>query len=93
MRNRMVEKGLLKKGGAPSYFLEGLLHNVPKEQFGLSYAATIENTYSWLHSNAPANYMCANDVHPLIRDNTNTSWPVQSYIDWLDGMKKLWNNW
>lgn len=93
MRNRMVDQGLIQKGGAPSYFLEGLLHNVPREYFGISYAATIENTYSWINDNAPADYMCANGVHPLIRDNTHTSWSVQSYINWLNGVRQLWNAW
>jgi hypothetical protein len=32
-------------------------------------------------------------IHLLIRDNTATSWPVQGYIDWLTGMKRLWNSW
>jgi hypothetical protein len=93
MRNRMVEKGFIKAGAAPSYFLEGLLYNVPREHFGGSWVATVENTFAWIDGNAPADYICANGIHPLIRDNTATSWPVQGYIDWLTGMKRLWNSW
>jgi hypothetical protein len=93
MRNRMVEKGLIKANAAPSYFLEGLLYNVPGDRFGGSWVATVENTFAWIDGNAPADYMCANAIHPLIRDNLATSWPVQGYIDWLNGMKKLWNTW
>lgn len=93
LRNRMIEKGFLNEGVAPSYFIEGLLHNVAPGQFGGTYAATVENTFSWINDNAPADYLCANGIHPLIRDNTHTSWSVQGYIDWLDGMRKLWNSW
>jgi hypothetical protein len=93
MRNRMVEKGFIKAGVAPSYFLEGALYNVPRERFGGSWVPTIENTFAWIDGNAPEDYMCANGIHPLIRDNAATSWPVQGYIDWLNGMKRLWNSW
>jgi hypothetical protein len=65
--------------------------NVPSEQFGGSWVATVENTFAWIEGNAPADYMCVNGIHPLIRENTATSWPVQGYIDWLNGMKRLWN--
>ena len=54
---------------APSYFIEGLLLNVPQGKFGGTYAATVENTYTWISDNAPADYMCANGEHSLIRDN------------------------
>ena len=54
---------------------------------------TVENTFAWIDGNAPADYMCANGILPLISDNTATSWPVQNYIDWQSGMKKLWNSW
>jgi hypothetical protein len=93
MRNRLVEKGFINTGTAPSYFLEGLLYNVPREQFGSSWVGTVESTVAWIEGNAPADYTCANGIHPLIRENTATSWPAQGYIDWLNPMKKLWNTW
>src|SRR6202023_118662 len=34
MRNRSVQDGLIKPGTAPSYFIEGMLYNVPIEHFG-----------------------------------------------------------
>lgn len=34
MRNRMIQEGLVKEGTAPSYFIEGLLHNVPTDLEG-----------------------------------------------------------
>lgn len=93
LRNRMVERGHIRAGTAPSYFLEGLLSNVPAAQFGRNWVATVENTFDWIDGNLPAPYMCANGIHPLIRDNSPTSWAVQGYVDWLGGMKKLWHSW
>lgn len=37
MRGRLLDKGLIEQGGAPSYFLEGLLYNVPNTKFGSSF--------------------------------------------------------
>ena len=33
MRNRLIRDGKLKSGVAPSYFIEGMLYNVPADQF------------------------------------------------------------
>lgn len=93
MRNSMIETGLLKAGAAPSYFLEGLLYNVPANNFTGSWVDTVVNTFNWIHDNAPADYVCANGIHPLIRDTTPTSWASQGYIDWLNAMKSFWNSW
>lgn len=93
MRKRMVEEGYINVGAAPSYFLEGLLTNVPDDLFGGSLVATVENTFAWIDGNNPSAYMCANGIHPLIRDNSTTSWSSQGYIDWLNAMKLLWINW
>jgi hypothetical protein len=93
MRNRMVERGFIKAGAAPSYFLEGVLSSVTPDQFGKSWSATVQNAFAWIEGHKPGDYMCANGIHPLIRDNTPTSWSVQGYIDWLGGMKQLWNTW
>jgi hypothetical protein len=93
MRNRMVQDGLIRAGVAPSYFIEGLLRNIPNDKFGGSLVERIENTFAWIDGTLSADLMCANGIHHLVGDNTPTSWPVQGYIDWLNGMKRLWNGW
>jgi hypothetical protein len=93
MRNRMIEEGLIKEGVAPSYFIEGMLRNVPKEYYGGSYQKTVEACWGSINGADYASLDCANRQHPLIRDNVPTSWPVQGFIDWLEGTKKLWLRW
>lgn len=93
MRKQMVERGIIKAGTAPSYFLEGILSNVEPNHFGKDWSSTIENTYNWIATHEPSGYVCTNRIHPLIRDNTPTSWPLKLYADWLSGMKTLWNSW
>ena len=33
MRSKLIDDGLIEKGSAPSYYIEGLLYNVPNDQF------------------------------------------------------------
>ena len=39
----MIERGELAEGVAPSYYLEGMLYNVPADKFGTSYQDTFTN--------------------------------------------------
>ena len=38
----MIEKGVIKVGTAPSYFIEGMLSNVPAEHFNGNYQKSVE---------------------------------------------------
>jgi hypothetical protein len=93
MRNKMVEKGFIKEGAAPSYFIEGLLWNVPNDQFVASQQTTVENCYNWFNNCDQGELKCANGIHPLIRDVTNTSWPIQGYIDFAGATRRLCVEW
>jgi hypothetical protein len=94
MRNRLIRDGRIKSGVAPSYFIEGMLYNVPVSEFGVSYANTVDKCWGWLNSPPDAGaLMCANGIHPLLRDNTHTSWPIQGYLDFLAEIKNLWFQW
>lgn len=48
LRNKMIADGLIASGLAPSYFIEGLLYNVPIDRFGGSYSANFNDTLNWL---------------------------------------------
>jgi hypothetical protein len=93
MRNRLIRDGKIKNGSAPSYFIEGMLHNVPKDQFGGSYQNTVDKCWGWLNGADAGALMCANGIHPLVRDNTHTSWAIQGYIDFMAETQKLWLQW
>jgi hypothetical protein len=93
MRNRLIRDGKIKSGTAPSYFIEGMLHNVPVDQFGASYENTVDKCWGWLNGASAADLMCANGIHPLVRDNTHTSWPIQGYLDFMSETQKLWLQW
>ena len=75
MRKRMVAEGWLEDGVAPSYFLEGLLYNVPSTAFRNSFGETFVNAMRWIRAADRTQFVCANEQHYLIRD-TQITWPV-----------------
>lgn len=93
MRNRLIRDSKIKSGVAPSYFIEGMLHNVPADQFGVSYQNTVDKCWGWVNGANAADLMCANGVHPLVRDSTHTSWAIQGFIDFIGETQKLWLQW
>ena len=48
VRRAMVNDGLINKTIAPSYFLEGLLYNVPNDKFSSSFEDTIVSSIDWV---------------------------------------------
>ena len=91
LRNAMVDEGFLSDGIAPSYFLEGMLWNVPNQNFVASYQQTFENYLCWLeHCNA-RELSCANDLHWLIRDQSEVCWNMNDYLTFLDAARRYWN--
>jgi len=93
MRNRLVTDGVLNPGVAPSYFIEGMLWNVPNELFGASYSATVQACMAWLKKAERKDLACANDLYYLIRDDADVCWNDADFVAFFDGVVKLWNEW
>ncbi len=93
MRNCMIERGLIQSDVAPSYFLEGLLFNVPINKFGRTYTSTFVECFNWAMSADKSKLVCANELHWLVRDGSHTSWPPANYSKFLDATRQLWNQW
>ena len=93
MRSKLVEKKMLADGSAPSYFLEGMLYNVPKEKFGTSYADTFVAALTWLNQTDRTKLMCANGIHSLARDGALECWPCANCDGYIANVIKLWNDW
>src|SRR5258708_2439368 len=79
MRNRMIQRGELKEGIAPSYYLEGMLYNVPPEHFGKSYQDTFVNCFNWILIAKASDLVCASRMEWLVRDGSQTSWPIANF--------------
>lgn len=92
MRNYLVERNQLQDGIAPSYFIEGMLYNVPNDKFGSSWESTFIATYNFLVNADRSTFKCANSIHPLLGSSPVT-WPSVNCQAYLDALRLNWNNW
>jgi hypothetical protein len=83
MRNAMVGKSLIPDGLAPSYFLEGMLYNVPTAHFGTSYQKTIAECLNWLRACDRAKLVCANEQYFLLHPTSPVTWREEMFERFL----------
>lgn len=94
MRSRMVDDGLIKAGVAPSYYIEGLLYNVPNDKLTSSYQDCVVNTLNWYQQQAQkTDLVCANEQYYLLRDGLHTCWTQANCDAFIGAAVKLWNEW
>jgi hypothetical protein len=94
MRSRIIDDGLIKAGIAPSYFLEGLLYNVPTDRLTSSFEDCVVNTLNWYRQEASkTDLLCANEQYYLLRDGYHTCWPQANCDAFVEAAVKLWNEW
>jgi hypothetical protein len=94
IRGRLVDLGLLERNAAPSYYLEGLLYNVPANEFLASnYQAIITNVINWIYASDRSLFLCAHEQHVLFDGNSPVTWNEAQCSDFLNATIKLWNHW
>ena len=94
MRSRMVDGGWIESGVAPSYYVEGLLYNVPNEKLKSDYQNCVVNTLNWYRQEASkADLVCANEQYYLLRDGYHTCWTQKNCDAFVEAAVKLWNEW
>lgn len=92
MRTRMVADRLIADGVAPSYYIEGLLYNVPNDQFGRNYGNTFFNCINWLRGTDRAKLVCANRMYFLL-GGSRVQWTSAACDQFLTAAAYLWQNW
>jgi hypothetical protein len=94
MRSKLIDDGLITQGSAPSYYIEGLLYNVPNDQFVGDYQDIFLNILNWLYKTKDrSEFVCANEQYYLLRDNFHTCWACADGQKFIDAAIKLWNEW
>lgn len=93
IRNRMKAQGLINGEIAPSYYLEGLLYNVPDKHFGTSYGDTFVQCYNYLQGADKGNLVCANKLAWLLRAGRPTSWDPDDFSTFFHALADFWNRW
>jgi len=92
MRNRMRELDLIDSSIAPSYYIEGLLWNVPSHLFRHSYQRTFLECYTYLQNANKMQFVCANQNAWLIRKDEATSWDPDHFNAFFDALGDFWND-
>jgi hypothetical protein len=77
---------------APSYFLEGLMYNVPNYLFAGSYQDAIVAAFNWIVEQDRSKFVTANEQFYLLGDSAVT-WPAANCDAFLNAFIELYNNW
>ena len=88
-RNRLVEKGVLKREDAPSYFIECLLCNVPDDLFKPKLGASYTGILNWLTSARLKDFECQNGQTPLFGPGRE-QWSVKKATAFVRALQALW---
>lgn len=93
MRNKMIEEKLIVDDLAPSYFIEGMLYNVPNGYFTNKYSDAFVQCFSWLHNADRSKLVCAHELDPLFAVGSRTAWELDKCSQFLEALAGFWNNW
>jgi len=93
LREKLISERYISSDIAPSYFLEGLLYNVPDRKFRATYQDTFLNALMWLRDQQNWDTLvCANEQHNLFSGGSNTSWS-RNYCDkFIKAALKYWRS-
>ena len=92
IRNRLVDKGVLKKEDAPSYFIECLLYNVPDGLFKPEFAPTYTSIVGWLKTARLKDFECQNGQVQLF-GRGGEQWSEKKARAFVKAMQELWDKW
>ena len=93
LRGKLVEDEMIEAGVAPSYYIEGLLYNVPNEKFGKSYDDSFVNCINWILEADQSKFLCANRQYYLLREGSPVTWRDSQCTEFLTAACDLWKQW
>jgi hypothetical protein len=94
IRNKLIDDNKIPEGLAPSYFIEGLLYNVPDHRYGGNYTLNVADVLKWLlTASDKSNFLCANEQFYLFRGPAAVIWSPQKCDQFLIACATLWDNW
>ncbi len=91
MRNYLIEQRVISEDTAPSYFVEGLIYNVPNNCFGSSYQLTVQETLRWLINDAVfSQFRCQNE-RLLLFGSSPEQWSEPNAQRFVMSCVDFWN--
>lgn len=91
LRNKLIHEGRLADGVAPSYFLEGMLYNVPADRFGGTHTANFVDTLNWIIDADRAKFVCVNEQFYLLWENDPVCWTAGKCNVFLNAAVKYYD--
>ncbi len=92
MRSCSVKKGRLTKDEAPSYFLQGLVYNVPNSLFVSDRTIATLEALRWLVRADINSFVSQSEQHFLL-GSTSECWDPKNAKKTIDELCFLWDNW
>ena len=92
MRNRLIQDGSMTNAMAPSYFIEGMLYNVPPINLVSTYGGAFCNCINWLSNTDRSTLVCPNRQYWLL-GGSNIQWPRANCEAFIDALRNFWNSW
>jgi hypothetical protein len=90
LRNTMTDIDIFPFGDAPSYFIEGMLYNVPVDRFGGSEQTNFIDVLEWLEGADRSKFLCANKMFYLLRSSPVT-WSADKCTKFLVACRTYWD--
>lgn len=91
-RAHAVDKGLLAKEAAPSYFLQSMIYNVPNAAFVGNDSTAVFNVLAYLIQNDIRGFTTQSGHHPLF-GGSSVHWNHADALTTIGALAHLWNNW
>ena len=95
-RDRIIAYSPAYQDNFPSYYIEGLLYNVPDKCFGISFQNTYSEVVNWLNTqfeeNNISNFVCQNDMYYLF-GSSSVQWNTANAQILVRQLIEMWNNW
>ena len=90
LRSHLIDEEMLESGVAPSYYLEGLLYNVPNDKFVNNYVDTLVNAINWVWEADRTKFVCANERYYLLHKAFPVTWRAEKCDAFLSAAIELW---
>ncbi len=91
-RNCLESDGRIRRGLAPSYFVECLLYNAPDDTFKSGFQDTYCSIVNWMVSANLENLVCQHGQQRLFGTRPE-QWSVSDAKTFSNGLADLWNKW
>jgi len=95
LRSKLVDDRKIESASAPSYFVEGLIYNVPNDRFtGTTWREVVFKVLKWLvETKDRSGFLCANEQFYLLFDGSPNCWPKADGEAFIVAAAELWDNW